>query len=213
MKKLAGLQMTDKYGNSIEFVTELPKQVWSDDYKFNQSIVKVYGCSFNGNKIQIPHINTNFAFNKYLSTLKKNIKVLNFSKKFGDFDEMTQFGYESQDGMTYKNIFMCENVIEFYIKDVEVCLVPWHDGVMVQSIVVPPNQRKNGIGTEIMNQLYDISESTNIPLYLIAYPGEEFNPKDEFKLVNKLKVWYENLGFGPALNHKNYWFKVWTNME
>ena len=213
MKKLTGLEMIDKNGNLIQFITELPKQVWSADYKFNQSVSKVYGCLFNGNKLQMPHINTNVGFSKYVSTLKKNIKVSNFSKKFGDFDEMTHFGYETDEKMTYKNIFMCENVIEFKIKGVELCLAPWHDGVMVVSIVVPTNQRKNGIGTEIMNQLYDISEITNVPLYLIAYPGEQFNPQDEIELVNKLTTWYTNLGFGPALNHNNYWFKVWSNME
>ena len=214
MKNLVGKYGEDRHGNITQFIVDLPKSAWKDEFVLNKSILKVYGATFNNHKMQVSHSNATLEFRKYITTLKKNVKLTNFTEKFGDFDEMCEYGYEGDIVNTFKQIHFCECVVEFLIEGVEICLVPWHDGVMLQSIIVPTEQRKNGLGTKIMNILYDISENTNIPLYLIPYPGEKFNPTDEFVLVTKLENWYRELGFDKATESTNdIWPKVWCNME
>lgn len=214
MTNLVGRYSEDRHGNIIQFIVDLPKSVWKPEFSMNKSISKTYGAIFNSQKIQVAHCSSTLQFRKYISTLKKNTKLTNFTEKFGDFDEMCEYGYEGDVVNTFKQIHFCENVVEFFIDGVEVCLVPWHDGVMIQSIVVPTSQRGNGIGTKIMNIFYDISENTNIPLYLIPYPGEQFEPTMEKQLVSKLENWYRELGFDKTIESNNdIWPKVWSNME
>ena len=88
-------------------------------------------------------------------------------------------------------------------------LVPYADGVMLYGININPELRGKGIGTNIMNKLYDISEQMNIPIYLIPYPDDNFPTKDEKQLVDRLKTYYERLGFGPVKEDS----LVWCNFE
>jgi hypothetical protein len=44
---------------------------------------------------------------------------------------------------------------------------------------------------------------------LIPYPAEEFKSEKESELVNRLKNWYEKIGFGPISEGS----KVWCNFE
>ena len=212
MKSLIGkLAVSVEHTFSLNY--DLPKSHWMDEFVENKSIEKVYGTTSltNGAKGQIPHHNTTFEFRKYLTQLKKNVKLTNFTTKFGNFDEMIEYGYEGNISNCFKTPHITESVVKFNIGDVSLALVPWNDGVMVQSIVVPTSQRNNGAGTKIMNILYDISENTNIPLYLIPYPSERFNPNEEYELVCKLEAWYRGLGFDKMENTIND-TKVWCNM-
>jgi hypothetical protein len=214
MTNLVGRYAEDRHGNITHFIVNLPKSQWKEEFVFNKSIFKVYGAMFNNQKIQVAHSDSTIEFRKYISTLKKNVKLTNFTNKFGDIDEMCEYGYEGDGVNTFKQIHFSECVVEFIVDAVEICLVPWHDGVMIQSILVPSSHRNNGLGTKIMNILYDISENTNIPLYLIPYPGERFEPILEKELVSKLENWYRELGFDRAAQSTNdVWPKVWSNME
>ena len=210
MKNLVG-QTAITAEHQLNILADLPKKYWASGFADNKSICKVYQASTNGILAQIPHHNTTFEFRKYLTQLKKNVKLTNFTTKFGNFDEMIEYGYEGNISNCFKTPHITESVVKFNIGDVSLALVPWNDGVMVQSIVVPTSQRNNGAGTKIMNILYDISENTNIPLYLIPYPSERFNPNEEYELVCKLEAWYRGLGFDKMENTIND-TKVWCNM-
>jgi hypothetical protein len=57
--------------------------------------------------------------------------------------------------------------------------------------------------------MYDLSEELNIPIYLIPYPDDNFPTTDEKKLVDRLKSYYERIGFGPVNDNSI----VWSNFE
>lgn len=211
MKSLVGHIASSKY-HQHHILADLPKTNWRAEFVENKSIAKVYHTSTNGVFSQIAHHNTTFEFRKYLTQLAKTVKLKGLSTKFGNFSEMCEYGYEGNVTNTFQTPHLTESVAKFYIDNTAICLVPWNDGVMVQSIVVPNSKRKNGIGTKVMNILYNVSEGTNIPLYLIPYPSEKFEVADERELVSKLENWYLQLGFAKIENTIDE-TKVWCNMD
>ena len=84
-------------------------------------------------------------------------------------------------------------------------LFPYHDGIMVQAIIIDEDKRGQGIGTDVMNKLYDLSEELEVPLYLVPYPAERFNPSEVFQRVERLQKWYSSLHFGPVVGHPTIW--------
>ena len=81
---------------------------------------------------------------------------------------------------------------------VDLRLYPYRDGVMIHSIMVDEDKRGNGIGTEILNKLYDCSEEMGIPLYLIPIAPNTDNQ-------SRLESWYESQGFGEVK------YNIWSN--
>tara|TARA_R110000803_G_scaffold62018_1_gene122176 strand:+ start:44 stop:715 length:672 start_codon:yes stop_codon:yes gene_type:complete len=214
-RNLTGNVLKDGYGNMFDVMFKLPKSKWRGDLSINKSISDVYSVVFNNQqRIQVSQINSNLQFTKYISYLRKNVNITNYTNKPGDFTEMCEYGYEGDVVNTWTIKHICENVVKFFIEGVEVCLVPWNDGVMLQSLVVPNEQRSKGLGTKIMNILDDISEKTDTPIYLIPYPSEKFILKDELSLVTKLENWYKKWAFEKATeSNDDIWPKVWCNME
>jgi hypothetical protein len=203
-------------GNKIEVAIEVPKRVGSvkEDLLINKSIGKVFGVYFNDNPTQLAvHKKTN-EFIKFTNKCYDLLDTKDFSMKFGDFEEIVLSGHQSDNGMVYKQIHFSEGVFEFIYKGVEVCLVPWNDGVMLQSIIVPNELRGSGLATSIMEDLDNISCELEIPIYLIPYPAENYNPNDELELESKLQNWYGGLDYGKA-NESTYriWPKVLCNFE
>lgn len=209
-----GQKHIDAKGNKVEVVVEIPKKDCRTDLVINKSIYKTFGVLFNDNAVQMAlHKKTN-EFIKFTNKCKSKLDTKDFSIKYGDFDEIVFSGHESDNGMVYKNLHFSDGVCEFIYQGVEICLVPWHDGVMLQTILVPKELRGNKLATFIMADLDEISTDLDIPLYLVPYPGENYNPKDEFELELQLKHWYERLDFGKANESTDtVWPKVWCNFE
>ena len=86
---------------------------------------------------------------------------------------------------------------------------PWNDGVMLYSINIKEDMRGKGIGTQVMNFLFDISEQTNCPIYLVPFPDDNHEPTEMISKINKLKSWYSKLDFGPV-DETNV---VWCNFD
>ena len=218
---------TDKLGNTLQTIVEIPKKDWNNRHLINKSVSKVYGVLFNDTPIMCAYHKRTKAFDKFIAECKDTFNKKSFTIKEGDFDEMVMYSYESENGKTGKNIHFSNGICEFTIEyastgkggklvegDVDICLVPWHDGVMLQTILVSKDKRNLGIATGVMHMLDNISEDLNIPIYLIPYPGEQFNPKDEFVLEVKLSAWYQTLGYDKAIEATDIiWNKVWCNME
>ena len=134
----------DRNGNVTQFIIELPKSHWKTDFSLNYSVSKVYGALFNNTPLQIAYHNKTQSFSKFVNKCKKSLNTSNFTIKNGDFDEMVIYGNEQESGNTGKNIHYTNGVCEFELYGVEVCIVPWHDGVMLQCLTVPKEKRNNG---------------------------------------------------------------------
>ena len=87
----------------------------------------------------------------------------------------------------------------------EMNLFPYHDGVMVQAIVVDDSKRGQGIGTDVMNKLYDLSADLGVPLYLVPFPAGKNDASKIHESVERLQKWYSGLDFGPVDGHPTIW--------
>ena len=125
------------------------------------------------------------------------------------YDEIVQYAHQNTEYKVKKISLYASDFIGVEEEYGKVMLVPYADGVMLYGININPELRGKGIGTNIMNKLYDISEQMNIPIYLIPYPDDNFPTKDEKQLVDRLKTYYERLGFGPVKEDS----LVWCNFE
>jgi N-acetylglutamate synthase-like GNAT family acetyltransferase len=191
-----------------------PKENWIEEYKCNSAITKVVWknrfTSQSDGWVGISKTTNNFT--KFIKEVKGKIPYTQ-SKKIKNWlvDELIQYAHQNSQYKTYK---ICNEVAEFHIiesNDWHLYLYPYHDGVMIYSINVNEDKRGNGIGTEVLNKLYDLSENLSIPLYLIPYPDYEFLDKSdkEKELVDRLKNYYTRVGFGPV-SEKSL---VWNNFE
>ena len=191
-----------------------PKEDWIDEYKCNSAITKVvWKNKFKTQPdgwVAISKITNNFT--KFIKEVKGKIPYTQ-SKKIKDWlvDELIQYAHQNSEYKTYK---ICNEVAEFHIiesNDWHLYLYPYHDGVMLYTINVNEDKRGNGIGTKLLDKLYDISEELSVPLYLIPYPDYEFlSLKDKEKeLVERLQKWYDKLEFGPVSEGS----LVWSNFE
>lgn len=101
------------------------------------------------------------------------------------------------------------------------CLIAHHinedDNFVLDVITTPVNARKQGHGTEIMNVLIDVSNTTNTPIELIVgtvrksefgltlrgynIVGEHATKMKDKLPTNKLKSWYSKFGFEVCGKH------------
>ena len=190
-----------------------PKKYWIDEYKCNSAITKVvWKNRFDKGEgwVAVSKLTNNFTkFVEYCmaSLPHNNLQVV---KNFIT-DQLIEYAHQNDE---YKTMKITNEVPEFHIltnKDWHLHLYPYHDGVMIYTINVNEDKRGNGIGTEILNKLYDLSEDLSIPLYLIPYPDYEFLDKvdKEKELVDRLKNYYSRLEFGPVSKGS----LVWSNFE
>lgn len=190
-----------------------PKEYWIDEIKCNSAVTKVvWENRFDKGEGWVSISKTTNNFTKFIKQLKRKISF-NSTKIVRNFivDQIIQYAHQNSQ---YKVQKICNEVSEFHIvegSDWHLYLYPYNDGVMIYTINVNESKRGNGIGTDILNKLYDISEELSIPLYLIPYPDYLFLDKadKEKELVDKLKAYYERLGFGPVSDDS----LVWCNFE
>jgi len=152
------------------------------------------------------------SFTLFSKLVKNRTKPNNILESPGTFDEMLQYGYDTPENKVLRFRHITQHVHRFFYNTHEVVLVPWYDGVMLVHIGV--YDRNKGTGTRVMNELYDISEESNIPIYLIPYPAENFDGSDEFNVISRLENWYRELGFDyhTGINSDEH-PKVWCNFE
>jgi len=93
--------------------------------------------------------------------------------------------------------YISDNLLQLRTADYQLQIFPFDDGLMVHSLIVNDDKRGQGIGTDVMNKLYDISEKMEIPLYLIPFPANgDYDQSKIFEIVKPLHKWYDKLGFG-----------------
>ena len=197
---------------------EYERARWSMDWLSNKAVSRVYGSVYPdlGDQLhQMVHLKSTMAYQRFTDAYSKKFKPTKMVDLPGSFQEYYRYGHESENQMVMTSNHITDSIKEFTYDDCYVCFAPWHDGVQIVKIRV--DDRNKGIGTRVMNDLYDISEELGIPIYLTPYPGEDFEPGvgTEKKLVKRLEKWYRRLGFDVSTESANgKWSpKWWSNME
>ena len=191
-----------------------PKKDWIQQFKDNTAISDViWGVAKIDGKEILSWVGltpstkpfSDFVNEAQKDVFKNGIDVVNNFH----YDQIVEYAHQNTEYKVKKVSLYASDFIGAYEEYGRVFLVPYADGVMLYGINIKPELRGKGIGTNIMNKLYDISEQMNIPIYLIPYPDDNFPTKDEKQLVDRLKTYYERLGFGPVKEHS----LVWCNFE
>jgi len=191
-----------------------PKKDWIQQFKDNTAISDViWGVAKIDGKEILSWVGltpstkpfSDFVNEAQKDVFKNGIDVVNNFH----YDQIVEYAHQNTEYKVKKVSLYASDFIGAYEEYGRVFLVPYADGVMLYGINIKPELRGKGIGTNIMNKLYDISEQMNIPIYLIPYPDDNFPTKDEKQLVDRLKTYYERLGFGPVKDDS----LVWCNFE
>lgn len=216
----SGMELPHKLGRiSLNF--KFDKKRWDSTFLSNKAVGAVYGATLrktnyadstkNGDvKTVLPFLSETREYRKFINLFLHKFKPNSFTDSPGYFDEIVNYGYEI--GIVGHPKLIPYGTEEIFIADFgdyEIAFAPYNDGVMLADITVKTSERGNGIGTKVMNKIYDISEDNNIPIYVIPYPAEQFKEEKEPELVERLKNWYEKIGFGPVSEDS----KVWCNFE
>ena len=221
MEKLVGKKLGFQYGGRViamDIKFESPKSRWATDLLSNKAVGKVYGVSYGGNGLAfVPHFISSTPYIKFKNEFIKNFPPISSEKAPGTFQEFLEYGHEREDKQVIFSTCITESMTTLYYNEYSLTLTQWHDGVHLLKLAVNKGSRDKGIGTRVMNDLYDISEKLGIPIYLTPYPGEDFEPgaDNEKKLVVRLEKWYRELGFDVSTESaKGIWSsKMWSNME
>jgi GNAT superfamily N-acetyltransferase len=184
----------------------LEKKHWHELIKFDTSI---YGVYMNpSNKKFLCVSTTSHKTQKMLARIVDTIKNGDwYHTEVNTMIENPIKVYVSikSDTNDYLN-YASDNLICFKNEEFKLEIFPYHDGIMIHSLIVNDNKRGNGIGSQVMNTLYDISEDMGIPLYIIPFPAvERFDQSKIFDIIEPLKRWYSNIGFGPVDGHPTIW--------
>jgi GNAT superfamily N-acetyltransferase len=213
MKSKVGQLLQVKTGHQLYVLCEIPKKDWANEFVENSAVKKVYGVmepSGDGSGSQLPHIDTTKKYERFCSEIVSRMKPDTKLKTKGDFEEIVKCSFESNDNKVYRKFYLTDDIRKYTFQNCEIAIAPYYDGITLSSIIVNDDYRNKGIGTDVMNKLYDISEELSIPIYLNPFPaGTKYEPTEEKSLVNKLREWYSKIGFAP-IKENHY---LWNNFE
>jgi hypothetical protein len=192
---------------------------WIKDELSNNSVARVYSVYYDelgyDTRSRICHLKASGPYTRFTKAYRNKFRPVSIQDLPGTFQEYFEYGYENKNSKVMMLNHITDSITELTYSDYYLVLAPWHDGVQVLKIIVPNSGK--GIGTKVMNDLYDISEELSIPIYLTPYPAEDFidvNGKEK-KLVKRLEKWYRKLGFDVSTESRDgTWSpKMWSNME
>lgn len=191
-----------------------PKKDWIKEFKRNTAVTDVIwgNAHIEGKEILswVGLTPSTKPFSDFINEACKRIFTdgVNVAPNW-HYDEIVQYAHQNKEYKVKKIALYTSDFISVDESYGRLLFVPYADGVMLYGINIKPELRGKGIGTDIINKLYDISEEMNIPIYLIPYPDDNFPTKDEKELVDRLKNYYSRIGFGPVSDDS----LIWSNFE
>jgi GNAT superfamily N-acetyltransferase len=185
-----------------------PQSKWPYQAKINSTIYKAGFCDLVSCYVFIS--NTPRIVDEFIKTFAKHSYVDKVEMSIGQYNEIVNYGYESPDFML-KKISIRGNLYVVTCKHAKLMFTAYNNGIMLHGINVNSEYRNKGIGTQIINDLYNISDEMNLELYLQPYPDDNFEggAVEEKQLIERLQKYYTRLGFGPTTNNS----MIWSNME
>jgi len=196
-------EMLLKYWNTTD---ELPYEEWSPHIKLNTNVKRVV---FNEETQTYIHIS--LSEEKYRNFLNNAIKLFNVNEFTYTNIEYEQILHVDEDTTKDKLSFkmFSDRVLRIVCDKFTMIFVPYNKGVCIHGFNINEEYRNKGIGSDVMNKLYDLSEELDTPLYLQPYPDENCSRTEVWGRINQLRNWYERLGFG-SINNDIWMWSNWT---
>ena len=183
-----------------------PKKDWPMEAKMNNNIYRVV---FNEDKQVWEHLTIgNQKYADFLSKVVNSFDDIEIAYAALPYEQIVHIPEDTVNDQLLKMQFFGD-VLSIKSEKFSLILHPFMNGAMIYGINVMPEFRNKGIGTDIINKLYDISEDNDFPLYLTPYPDDESNTSQVWEKVNRLRNWYNKLGFGPIFGNE----LIYSNFE
>ena len=180
------------------------KSEWPPQAKLNCNIKKVVWSEDKGCYVHLCFTDSNYI--KFMDTYLKTKVGIQMQHICMYYDEIIHIPTDVKNEKLLKIKLFTDNLLRLITDDYELMFVPYNKGVMLNSIIVNENKRGKGLATELVNELYDLSEELNIPLYLQPYPdGDSIEINTIWPKINQLRNWYDKLGFGPIYEGSLVW--------
>jgi GNAT superfamily N-acetyltransferase len=186
----------------------IPKDKWEPEALLNTAIEKCVWDDESNHYVYLTTSDESYAskVNLFLKRLwnKYKIEVVSACVNY----EQIIFVPKKLDDKIYK-IPLFGDVVYIKCDRFTMTITPYCNGINVLGICVNDKFRNKGIGTDVINTLYDVSEERDIAIFLNPYPDEKCAVEEIWDRVYRLRHWYTKLGFG--MYRKMEW--LWCNYE
>lgn len=205
------LQNENKLIQLLKVKDTLSKKKWPPEALLNSAIPKCVFDKDKGHYVFLTLSDEKYcaAMTDFLNKLQDNDIQFGIVNAAVDYTQIIYVPEDTKTGMMGK-LPLFGDVVQIKNDDFSLILVPYAKGIMIHGINVNPKLRNKGLGSKILNLLYDTSEELDIPLFLTPYPDDDNVPKNQiWNVINRLRNYYERLGFGPLVKMP----LLWSNYE
>jgi GNAT superfamily N-acetyltransferase len=206
-----GVQNKNKMFELYKIKDVVPKKEWPPEALLNSAISKCVWDKDKGHYVYLTLSDEKYAnaATKFLNKLYDNDIEFGVANAALNYDQIIFVPDNIESDMMFK-LPLFGDVVQIKNDDFQLLLVPYAKGIMIHGINVNPKLRNKGLGSKLLNLLYDVSEELDIPLFLTPYPDDDNVPKKKiWDVINRLKNYYERLGFGPLKKMP----LLWSNYE
>ena len=204
------LQNQTKLFELFKVKNTLPKDKWEPEALLNSAIQKCVWDKDKGHYVYLTLSDEKYSksMTHFINKLQDNDIEAGVANVAISYEQIIYVPTDTNDNMIKLALF--GDIVQIKNNDFQLLLVPYAKGIMVYGINVNKKLRNNGLGSKILNLLYDVSEELDIPLFLTPYPDDNDVPKNKiWDVINRLRNYYERLGFGPLVKMPF----LWSNYE
>ena len=204
------LQNQTKLFELFKVKNTLPKDKWEPEALLNSAIQKCVWDKDKGHYVYLTLSDEKYSksMTHFINKLQDNNIEAGVANVAISYEQIIYVPTDTNDNMIKLALF--GDIVQIKNNDFQLLLVPYGKGIMVYGINVNKKLRNKGLGSKLLNLLYDVSEELDIPLFLTPYPDDNDVPKNKiWDVINRLRNYYERLGFGPLVKMPF----LWSNYE
>jgi GNAT superfamily N-acetyltransferase len=205
------LQNQTKLFELYKVKNTLPKKEWPPEALLNSAISKCVWDDNKGHYVYLALTDEKYAkaMTHFLSKLQDINLAFGIANVAISYEQIIYVPENTKSDQMLK-LPLFGDIVQIKNDDFRLLLVPYAKGIMIHGINVNKKLRNKGLGSKIINLLYDVSEELDIPLFLTPYPDDDDVPKKQiWNVINRLRNYYERLGFGPLKKMP----LLWSNYE
>ena len=193
------LQNQNKLFELFKVKNTLPKDKWEPEALLNSAIQKCVWDKDKGHYVYLTLSDEKYSksMTHFINKLQDNDIEAGVANVAISYEQIIYVPTDTNDNMIKLALF--GDIVQIKNNDFQLLLVPYGKGIMVYGINVNKKLRNKGLGSKLLNLLYDVSEELDIPLFLTPYPDDNDVPKNKiWDVINRLRNYYEKIGIWPV---------------